>query len=52
MVREERKVRVEAGLVGVLKLSGFFMLEDFGSGFFDLGGFLEVEILGVLTTEG
>lgn len=49
MVRDERKVRVEAGLVGVVKQSsGFLLLEDFSSGFFDLPGFLEVvEALGV-----
>ena len=48
IVREERKVKVEAGLVGVLKQSsGFLLLEDFSSGFFDLTGFLEVDVLGV-----
>ena len=48
MVRDERKVKVEAGLVGVVKhSSGFLLLVDFSSGFFDLPGFLEVEILGV-----
>ena len=51
IVREERKVRVEAGVVGVVKHSGFLKLEVVSSGFFVLAGFLDVEVLGVTNVE-